>query len=186
MRIIAGQFRGRRLTAPKGNATRPTTDRDREALFSALSHQLDHDFSRKHVLDLFAGSGMLGFEALSRGAAHATFAENNRGALACIEENIETLGVQQQTTLLKSNALRLPKTLGPYDLAFADAPYGNSHSLLALNAAFKEGLIKKTTLCILECSEDEGHDLAAPELDILWHNHRANSVFAIFTFLDTL
>lgn len=186
MRIIAGQFRGRRLTAPKGKTTRPTTDRDREALFSALSHQLNHDFSRMHVLDLFAGSGMLGFEALSRGAVHSTFAENNRAALAAIEENIDTLGVQQQTTLLKSNALKLPKMLGPYDLAFADAPYGHSHSLLALNVALNNRIINNHTLCVLECSLAEATDLGSPQVNLLWHRDRSDSIFAIFTLNNTL
>lgn len=122
-RIIAGQFAGRRLTVPAAGA-RPTTDRVREALFSALQHRLG-DWSGCRVLDLFAGSGGLGLEALSRGAAWATFVERDRAVLAVLRANIAALDAADRATVVAADALRwLPAPGGPgYDLLLADPPY---------------------------------------------------------------
>jgi 16S rRNA (guanine966-N2)-methyltransferase len=121
MRIIAGRFRGRPLSAPKGLTTRPTTDRVREALFQILGN-LDDD----NVVDVYAGTGALGFEALSRGATHATFVEPDRAAIAAIEKNAEKLGVVSQITLVRLPAekahARLER-LAPFDLILADPPW---------------------------------------------------------------
>lgn len=117
MRVVAGEFKGRRLAAPRGSRTRPTADRVREALFSMLG-----DVGGARVLDLFAGSGALGIEALSRGAASAEFVERDPAAVAAIERNLEPLGVE--ATVTRADALRwLARAEGPYDLVFCDPPY---------------------------------------------------------------
>lgn len=123
MRIIAGDHRGRRLTAPKGMATRPTTDRVRESLMSMI-HSARDGFDDAVVLDAFAGSGALGLEVLSRGARRCVFCELDRNALAALESNISALGVADATRVLKGDVLkRPPQTMGPYDLVFFDPPY---------------------------------------------------------------
>jgi 16S rRNA (guanine966-N2)-methyltransferase len=126
MRVIAGEHGGRRLTAPKGAETRPTADRVREALFSALG-----DVSDRTVLDLFAGSGALGIEALSRGAARATFVERARPALAALRGNLEALGIEAEVhagdaRAFVRNASQAGRT---YDLVFVDPPYRDAERL---------------------------------------------------------
>ena len=119
MRIIAGAWRGRLIDAPPGLATRPTADRVRETLFSMLASRLGN-FEDLRVADLFAGSGALGFEALSRGAVHATFVENDSNAAAVLRRNAAKLGAQVQ--ILAGSALALPRS-DPFDVVFADPPY---------------------------------------------------------------
>jgi 16S rRNA (guanine966-N2)-methyltransferase len=119
MRIIAGQWRGRPLESPPGSATRPTADRVRETLFSMLASRLG-SLEDLRVADLFAGSGALGLEALSRGAASATFVESDTKAVAVIKRNAEKLGASVQ--VLGGSALALPRS-EPFDLIFADPPY---------------------------------------------------------------
>jgi len=126
MRVIAGEYGGRRLAAPKGAATRPTADRVREALFSALG-----DLSDMTVLDLFAGSGALGIEALSRGAREATFVERARPALAALRSNLDTLEVRAEVhagdaRAFVRNAANAGRT---YDLVFLDPPYRDAERL---------------------------------------------------------
>lgn len=121
MRIIGGQFRGHSLRAPKSGA-RPTTDRTREALFNLLSARID--LQSQPVLDLFAGSGALGLEAVSRGAAHATFVERSSEAQRVIRANAEALGVAGACTLFREDALRfLKRDTRSYAVIFADPPY---------------------------------------------------------------
>ena len=121
MRIVAGLFGGRRLVAPKGDIARPTQDRVREAWFSILGAEVQD----ARVLDLFAGSGALGLEALSRGAASAEFVEKARASLIALEANIEALGVGVVAKIRKGDALKAAEALAPgsYDLVFADPPY---------------------------------------------------------------
>ncbi len=121
MRIVAGEFRGRRLVAPANTATRPTTDRVREAIFNALT-SLDILVDTT-VADLYAGSGALGIEALSRGARHCTFVEKDRAALSAIHANIGTLGISGRTRVVSGDALVKSKGLA-VDVAFVDPPYG--------------------------------------------------------------
>ncbi|MES2001365.1 MAG: 16S rRNA (guanine(966)-N(2))-methyltransferase RsmD [Pseudomonadota bacterium] len=121
MRIIAGRWRGRLLDAPAGSSTRPTADRVREALFSMLISRIG-SFENLAVADLFAGTGALGFEALSRGAAHVTFVERDSIALAAIRANAAKLGASDRISVSASSALSLPRG-GPFDLIFADPPY---------------------------------------------------------------
>jgi 16S rRNA (guanine966-N2)-methyltransferase len=125
MRVVAGIARGRRLVAPKGDATRPTSDFVREAVFNSLGSHTDLEGSR--VLDLFAGTGALGIEALSRGAAHADFVETDRRAVEVIHANVETTGFGAQASVHAADALTwLRRQAGgvvAYDIAFLDPPY---------------------------------------------------------------
>jgi 16S rRNA (guanine966-N2)-methyltransferase len=122
VRIVAGEWGGRRIEAPAGRDTRPTTDRTREAWMSAVAHEIPG----ARVLDLFAGSGALGLEALSRGAEHATFVENGPPAIRALQANLRVLGAEERATLVRTDALRYLRGLsaGEFDLAFADPPYG--------------------------------------------------------------
>ncbi len=137
MRIIAGAWRGRPLQAPAGLSTRPTADRVRETLFSMLASRLG-TFEDLAVADLFAGSGALGFEALSRGAAMATFVENDSAAVRTIRANGEKLQANERIRLLGGSALSLPNA-GPFDLVFADPPYAEGSGTLAVAAVAKAG-----------------------------------------------
>ena len=135
MRIIAGKWRGRQLEAPPGLGTRPTSDRVRETLFSMLTSRLG-SFEGLRVADLFAGSGALGFEALSRGAAHATFVETDTKAATAIRNNAARFGAD--VTVLGGSALALPAS-EPFDLLFADPPYAHGSGTAVLNAVIKAG-----------------------------------------------
>ncbi len=137
MRVIAGSARGRALQAPRGDATRPTADRVRGAMFNALGSQLDLAGCR--VADLFAGSGALGIEALSRGAAHAVFVEAELSARRVILENLRTLGLADRAEVRAGDATELAGQLGWFDVAFCDPPYrfaGWDALLGALDAGF--------------------------------------------------
>lgn len=121
MRVIAGDLRGRRLVAPEGTATRPTTDKVREAMFNALgSLDLLHD---ARCADLFAGSGAVGIEALSRGATHCTFVERDREALRALRQNLSALGCEDRARVMPGDALTMAGALD-VDVVFADPPYG--------------------------------------------------------------
>lgn len=120
MRIVAGEYRGRKIVAPPGETTRPTTDKVREAIFNALASLDVVDGAR--VADLYAGTGALGFEALSRGAEHVTFVEKDRSARSAIEENRSTLGVTGRTRVMSGDALAMAGRVDA-DLVFADPPY---------------------------------------------------------------
>ena len=120
MRVVAGAYKGRPLQAPEGTRTRPTADRVREALFSILG-----PVEGLRVLDLFAGSGALGIEALSRGAASATFVDSSSAAVAAVHRNVDVLGVEGEVS--RRDALRwLAAAEGPFDLVFADPPYDHA------------------------------------------------------------
>ena len=124
MRIVAGEYRGRRLTAPRGTSVRPTSDRVREALFSILG-----DISDLRVLDLFAGSGALGIEALSRGAATATLVESDRAAIDAIRANLAPLEGVKADVVRADALVWLGGNRGPYDLVFLDPPYSSARKL---------------------------------------------------------
>jgi 16S rRNA (guanine966-N2)-methyltransferase len=131
MRIIAGKFKSRTLIAPSGSETRPTTDRARESLFNVLNNLLDFEGIR--VLDLFAGSGALGLEAISRGASHATMVEKDRKAFEAIQKNVTAFGVVKETSVLKIDVFtKLSTLVGPFGLVLADAPYAELRSLAEL------------------------------------------------------
>ena len=156
MRIIAGQWRSRSILAPPGRATRPTSDRVRETLFSILTSRLG-SFEDLRVADLFAGSGALGFEALSRGAGHATFVEGDRGAVAAIRQNAEKLGAVERIRVIASSALALPAS-EPFDLIFADPPYKPGSGTAARNAVAKAGWLAAGGWMSVETSNDDEVD----------------------------
>ena len=121
MRVVAGELRGRKISAPEGTTTRPTTDMAREAIFNALT-SLDV-IVEANVLDLFAGSGALGIEALSRGAKHCTFIERDRDALASLQDNIKKLGLTDRTTVIRADAMLTATNVSGIDLVMADPTY---------------------------------------------------------------
>jgi 16S rRNA (guanine966-N2)-methyltransferase len=122
LRIIAGEWRGRKLVVPAGQATRPTAARARETLFSMLASRLG-GFTGLHVADLYAGSGALGLEALSRGAAHCTFVERDRAAFDALRTNVATLAATDRATIIAAPVSSAPPPRQPVDLALFDPPY---------------------------------------------------------------
>lgn len=127
MRIVAGEYKGRRLAAPRGHATRPTADRVREGLFSALAARLGPGLGGGNVLDAYAGSGALGLEALSRGATRATFVDKDGHAVRAMRSNIDSLGVRTRATVIEADVRSIAKRGGvpgaPFSLLFLDPPY---------------------------------------------------------------
>ncbi|QIG80335.1 16S rRNA (guanine(966)-N(2))-methyltransferase RsmD [Stakelama tenebrarum] len=157
MRVIAGQWRGRPLAAPKGGATRPTADRTREALFSMLTSRIG-DFEGLAVGDFFAGSGALGFEALSRGAASCLFVEQDRAALDALRANAEKLGVRPD--IRATSVLALGPAPAPLDLIMMDPPYGSGAGAVALDKLSRLGWTGPATWVSIETAKDETIDVA--------------------------
>lgn len=155
MRIISGKWRGRVLQAPKGQETRPTADRTREALFSMLISRLG-TLEDLAVADLFAGSGTLGFEALSRGAATCLFVEQDRAACDAIRANADKLGIR--VDLRAQSVLHLPSVPQPLDLIIMDPPYGTGAGNVALDKLARLGWIGPATLISLETAVKETVD----------------------------
>lgn len=160
MRVIAGTLGGRRLDAPPGQGTRPTSDRVREALFSILS-----DVSGARVLDVYAGTGALGIEALSRGAERATFVESAPRALAVLKKNLSSLGLEARARVIASRAERALSTViegGPFDLVLVDPPYADLGDAVAILARLAEkGVIAEGGRVVLEhASGDRGAEVA--------------------------
>jgi 16S rRNA (guanine966-N2)-methyltransferase len=157
MRVVAGQYRGRRLYAPRGTSVRPTSDRVREALFSILG-----DISGLRVLDLFAGSGALGIEALSRGAASATLVENDRHAVDAIRANLAPLHARNAEVVRAEALAWLGGRRGPYDLVFLDPPYSSARKLAdALSDALPAAL-SPNSLIVSESDKRDPLMLAFP------------------------
>lgn len=154
MRVIAGQWRGRKLTAPVGDATRPTADRVRETLFSMLASRLG-SFEDLSVADLFAGSGALGLEALSRGAAQCLFVEQDAAAIRALRANIANLRAQAQCEVRAASVLALGPAKAPVDLMLLDPPYGTGAGSVALDKLVRLGWIGAATWVSLETGADE-------------------------------
>lgn len=159
MRIVAGKHRGRALLVPDGAAIRPTSDRAREALFNILEHGSfaagGSRLAEKRVLDAFAGTGALGLEALSRGAAHVSFIEQASEARKLLARNIATLGEQDRTIVLSGDATAPPRTPAPVALALLDPPYGKGLGAKALIALAAAGWFAPDTLIVLEIGAKE-------------------------------
>ena len=169
MRIVAGMYRGRPLVAPKGQSTRPTADRARQALFNVLEHApWSPGLDGARTIDLFAGSGALGLEAISRGAASCLFIERDPAALAAIGANIETLGLGDRTRTLRRDAAELPaRTEGaPFDLAFLDPPYGQGLAERALARLAAGGWLAPAAIVVVERGADEA-DIAPERFEAL-------------------
>lgn len=163
MRIIAGTWRGRPLVAPAGDATRPTADRTREALFSMLASRIG-PFEGIQVADLFAGSGALGLEALSRGAASCLFVEQDRAALDALKANVARLGAGG-ATVRAGSVLALGPAPAPLDLVMMDPPYGTGAGQVAADKLARLGWIGDATWVSIETARNETVEVAGFTVD---------------------
>lgn len=162
MRIIAGTWRGRPLVAPKGDATRPTADRTREALFSMLVSRIG-SFEDLAIADLFAGSGALGLEALSRGAGSCLFVEQDKPALEALKANIAKLGAKAD--IRATSVMALGPAAKPLDLIMMDPPYGTGAGSVALDKLARLGWTGPATWISLETEKGEEPSVAGFEID---------------------
>jgi 16S rRNA (guanine966-N2)-methyltransferase len=162
MRVVAGEWRGRPLVSPQGDTTRPTADRTRETLFSMLVSRLG-SFEGLSVADLFAGSGALGLEALSRGAASCLFVEQDAAAIRALRSNIANLRATAQCDVRASSVLALAPAKAPLDLILLDPPYGTGAGVVALERLNRLGWIGEATWISLETAFDEEPKLKAFE-----------------------
>jgi 16S rRNA (guanine966-N2)-methyltransferase len=160
MRIVAGTLGGRRLKAPAGRATRPTSDRVREALFSILG-----DLTGAHVLDLFAGSGALGIEALSRGASRAVFVDSDPRAIAAIRANVDALGIAAPVHKRTALAYLNNASDGPFDLVFLDPPYSSASELAGPLSERLPAVLTKSARIVSESDKRHPLNLTLPLLD---------------------
>ena len=161
MRIVAGKFRGKALLSPSDDSIRPTSDRAREAVFSILGSRLSPHFDGLRVLDLFAGTGALGLEALSRGASSAVFVDTGAEARGLIRDHIEAFGIAGIAKLLRRDATALGPagTMGPVDLVFLDPPYGQSLGEKALMSLVAGNWLAPDATLVLEEGADVTLDL---------------------------
>lgn len=159
MRIIAGEWRGRRLVTPKGDTTRPTADRTRETLFSMLVSRVG-TFEGLTVLDLFAGSGALGLEALSRGAANCLFVEQDAEALKALRANIDTLCELGRASVQAGSVMAMGPARAAVDLILLDPPYGTGAGQVALDRLLRLGWIGPQTWISLETDAKEAMAIA--------------------------
>jgi 16S rRNA (guanine966-N2)-methyltransferase len=152
MRIVGGELRGRPLAAPRTNAIRPTSDCTREAVFNVLAHRFPESLGAGRVLDLFAGTGALGLEALSRGASYCVFIEESAEGRGLIRTNVEAFGLPGRTKIFRRDATHLGEagTLPRFDLVFADPPYGKGLGEQALESALSGGWLAPGALCVVE------------------------------------
>jgi 16S rRNA (guanine966-N2)-methyltransferase len=160
MRIVGGRFKGRALKAPGDAALRPTSDKVRQAIFNIIEHAgfaADFSLEGARVVDLFAGTGALGLEALSRGAKYCLFIDDSADSRAIIRENIEALGLTGASKIWRRDATSLGAldTLSPFDLAFLDPPYRKGLLAPALNGLASGGWLNPGALVIAEAAEDE-------------------------------
>src|ERR687894_2951721 len=162
MRIVGGRWRGRSLAGPKSDAIRPTSDRLRETLFNILQHSYDDPIEGARVLDLFAGTGAMGLEALSRGAAFALFVDDGAQARGLIRENVETLGLGGATRLFRRDATRMGAAApnAPFSLVFCDPPYGKDLAPRALRSCADGGWLSPGALVVVE--EAQGSSVTLP------------------------
>ncbi|MEK0082138.1 16S rRNA (guanine(966)-N(2))-methyltransferase RsmD [Benzoatithermus flavus] len=154
LRIIAGRHRGRRIETPKGLATRPTSERAREALFNILEHG-SPPLRGSRFLDLFAGSGAAGLEALSRGAVEALMIDQANAAVTTIRANIEVLGERERAKVLRADACRLGAAPHPFDIAFLDPPYGSGLLVPALEGLLTQGWLASEAAIVAEVAARE-------------------------------
>jgi 16S rRNA (guanine966-N2)-methyltransferase len=163
MRVIAGRLRGRNIEGPKSQAIRPTADRLRESLFNILMHAYSDPVRGARVLDLFAGTGALGIEAISRGAAFTLFVDDGTEARAILRQNVEALGLGGSTRIFRRDAANLGPAhpVEPFSLVFADPPYGKSLAVKALASAREGGWLTPQALIVVEEAASAGFQ--APE-----------------------
>ncbi len=181
MRIVAGVSKGRRLVSPKDNRIRPTSDRVKEAVFNIIGFNV----ANSHVLDLFAGTGSLGLEALSRGAEFATFVDNNAKSIEILKQNIRLLGFEERSEVFMINASDAVTEFGrsnrTFDIIFIDPPYMENLYEITLSSIARYGIIKKRGLVIVEhlsafCFSEMSH-----ELTLIKNKRYGSTSISIFT-----
>lgn len=152
MRIVGGELRGRPLATPRSQDIRPTTDRTREAVFNVIAHRFGDRLAGARVLDLFAGTGALGLETMSRGAAFCMFIEESAEGRGLIRTNVEAFGLTGRTKIFRRDATRLGDAgnFQPFGLVFADPPYGKGLGEQALGSARDGGWLTPRALCVVE------------------------------------
>ena len=158
MRIISGTAKGRRLKEPGGNAIRPTTDMVKESIFNIIQF----DIEGRRVLDLFAGTGQLGIEALSRGAAGVTFVDESNDAIKLVRENVKSLGFEDKATITRGDATAFLRQGGGYDVIFLDPPYDSGLMEKALNSIIEFDMLKDNGIIICETNVER----QLPEVDL--------------------
>jgi 16S rRNA (guanine966-N2)-methyltransferase len=185
MRIVGGTLRGRSLTAPKSLAIRPTTDRVREALFNVIVHLNDFSIENARVLDLFAGTGALGIEALSRGAGFCLFVDTGVEARGLLRETIDTLGLLGTTKVFRRDATDLGPAVPqkPFDLVFADPPYGKGLAEKALTNAAQNAWIAHNALIIVEESADASLTLD-PAFSLFDTRHYGDTIIRFYRWRE--
>jgi 16S rRNA (guanine966-N2)-methyltransferase len=158
MRVVGGKLRSRPIAGPKSDAVRPTSDRLREALFNILTHSYEDPVAGARVLDLFAGTGALGIEAISRGADYALFVDEGVEARALLRDNVESLGLGGVTRIFRRDASRLGPAhpLDPFSLVFLDPPYGKGLAEKSLISARDGGWLVPQALLVVEEAADAG------------------------------
>jgi len=187
MRIVGGSLRGRGLEAPPkksgGSDIRPTADRAREALFNILQHSslMSTKFAGSRILDLFAGTGAIACEALSRGAAHATLVEQDRTALACARANLAALGLAERASVLQTDATRLPHATHRASFAYLDPPYRSGLAAPALRSLADGGWLAQDALVVVELAVRE--DFAAPDRFTVRDERRYGAARLVFLTL---
>lgn len=186
MRIVGGEFRGRALLSPKGSTTRPTSDRAREAIFNILQHASwlrERLPEGANVIDVFAGTGAMGLEALSQGAKHAIFVERDHAAARTCQDNIENFQLADRSMLMKFDALHpvpRPLYLEPRDLVFLDPPYGKNMGAQTLEALARKGWLAPGAICVLEMAKKQPE----PALEgFIQHDERPYGI-ALVRFLE--
>ena len=175
LRIISGAWRGRWIAAPADQSVRPTAERTRQALFNRLMHSfVDDGFALEgaQVIDICAGSGALGLEALSRGAAHATFVDHAPPALSLIRQNIAALGAEDRALVMSADARALPRPSRACDLAFLDPPYAMSLVTPILQSLAAQGWLRNGAVVAVETGAEEAFDLPEGYIE---HDRRAYS-----------
>ena len=160
MRVVSGKYSGKRLYSPKGRKTRPTTDRVKETLFNLLENSIKINFKDQNILDIFAGSGALGIESLSRGANFCTFVDNSHIAHTNILKNINSLKIESRCALIKTDILGIPKfikdTSNKIDIVFADPPYKKINLIVkAIKVLSNKDWLKEKVYLVVESAKKE-------------------------------
>ena len=185
MRIVGGSLRGRRLAAPPGDAIRPTSDRAREALFNILQHSLlmATPLTGAAMLDLFAGTGAVACEALSRGAAHATLIDSGAPALASARANLTALGLGERATVLQRDATRLPRATTAAAFAYLDPPYRSGLAAPALASLADGGWLAPGGLAVVELAARDY--FTSPDRFVLRDERHYGAARLVFLVLDS-
>jgi 16S rRNA (guanine966-N2)-methyltransferase len=164
MHITTGRFKGKKIITPEGLSTRPTANRVRQALFNILAHKIS--FKDMKILDIFAGSGALGLEALSRGGAQAFFVEDEPRALTCLKKNIETISQQECCKVFPTQAQNIPFAPFPCQIIFMDPPYHSELGSLLLPLLIQRKWLETNSMIVLEVGAQEKFLLPDPSFDI--------------------